>query len=36
MLTEEAVNLNSDNVEKYKAKCVELTKFDYPDEFTGC
>ena len=34
MLTEEAVNLNSDNVEKYKAKCVELTKFDYPDEFT--
>ena len=33
MLTEEAVNLNNDNVEKYKARCVELTK-DYPDEFT--
>ena len=34
MLTQEAVNLNSDNVEKYKAKCTELTRFDYPDEFT--
>ena len=34
MLTEEAVNLSSSNLEKYKTRCVELTKFDYPDEFT--
>jgi phage recombination protein Bet len=34
MLTDEAVNLNPENVEKYKAKCMELIRFDYPDEFT--
>lgn len=34
LLIQEAVNLNSDNLEKYKSKCTELTKFEYPDEFT--